>query len=859
MKQVIRLRWLFAVLWIAIAAGLFYFAPDLQELVRDKGNITVPDSYNSQQADKLLEKVSGKKSENSVSAVLVFNDKKKLDKSEKKDIKKAIDQLEENKEKLGVSDILDYTADKQIADQTVSEDGKTIIVPFNVSLKDQDIDQSRDKIEKQVKDIKVDHYLTGQQYIEQDIIINSEEGLQKTELITVGLILIILFIVFRSFVAPFIPLLTVGVSYIIAQSVVAILADTVNFPLSTFTQIFMVAVMFGIGTDYCILIINRFKEELGRHDTAKEAVLTTYRSTGKTFMFAGLAVLIGFSAIGLSTFSLYQSAVAVAVGVAVMLLAILTLVPFFLATLGKKLFWPFDKNVAHKESGLWGSMGNYAWKRPMVAVLIVVVITVPFLLFYSGAKSYNSLDEIGDNYPSVKGFNLISDSFGAGQIMPMTVVMETKDKVSKTEDYQDIEEITNELSKLKGVHSVRSATRPAGSIIDDFRLKNQAEQLADGIKQSKEGLGKIEKGLGQASDQLQQAGPSKEQQAQMEQMQQAQAAQGGGQQAQSPEAAQAAQAQAAQMQEAQQQMEQLGQLQKGLGDSAEGLGKIEKGLDQTQSYLEEISKNADPSYVYIPEDALKDKDFKQGTDMYMSDDHKVVKFEVILDYSPYSKKSMNLVEKVKESVDVTKKGTVFADSNTKIGGVSSMNHDLQQISDEDYSRTALLMIAGIFIILVILLKSLVMPLYLIGSLLLTYFTSMAIGEVIFTDIMDFSGLTWAIPFFAFVMLVALGIDYSIFLMGRFNETRTGDIRNTFLQSMKDMGTVVISAAVILGGTFAAMLPSGVLSLLQIATVVITGLFLYAFIILPLFIPVMVRLFGPFNWWPFKRQSNKDVE
>jgi RND superfamily putative drug exporter len=65
-----------------------------------------------------------------------------------------------------------------------------------------------------------------------------------------------------------------------------------------------------------------------------------------------------------------------------------------------------------------------------------------------------------------------------------------------------------------------------------------------------------------------------------------------------------------------------------------------------------------------------------------------------------------------------------------------------------------------------------------------------------------------------------------------------------------MGTVIMSAAVILGGTFAAMLPSGVLSLLQIATIVLSGLFLYALVMLPLLIPVMIRMFGEANWWPF---------
>jgi putative drug exporter of the RND superfamily len=70
-----------------------------------------------------------------------------------------------------------------------------------------------------------------------------------------------------------------------------------------------------------------------------------------------------------------------------------------------------------------------------------------------------------------------------------------------------------------------------------------------------------------------------------------------------------------------------------------------------------------------------------------------------------------------------------------------------------------------------------------------------------------------------------------------------------------MGTVIISAAIILGGTFAAMMPSGVLSLLEIATILLIGLALYSLVVLPLFVPVMVKTFGEANWWPFIK--NKD--
>src|SRR5699024_12543376 len=114
---------------------------------------------------------------------------------------------------------------------------------------------------------------------------SSEEGLKRTEVITVALIIIILFVVFKSIIAPLIPLLTVGISYLAAQGIVSILADTVNFPLSTFTQIFMVAVMFGIGTDYCILLISRFKEEMAEGESIKDTLIKSYQSAGKTVNF----------------------------------------------------------------------------------------------------------------------------------------------------------------------------------------------------------------------------------------------------------------------------------------------------------------------------------------------------------------------------------------------------------------------------------------------------------------------------------------------------------------------------------------------------------------------------------------------
>ncbi|VTR63269.1 Putative membrane protein ydgH [Actinobacillus pleuropneumoniae] len=242
----------------------------------------------------------------------------------------------------------------------------------------------------------------------------------------------------------------------------------------------------------------------------------------------------------------------------------------------------------------------------------------------------------------------------------------------------------------------------------------------------------------------------------------------------------------------------------------------------------------------------------------MSDDRKVMTLDVVLSTNPYSEEALGSVEQIQAAVDRAVKDTKLENAEVAISGITSTNNDLQSISNEDYTRTVILMLSGIFIILVVLLRSIVMPIYLIISLVITYFTAVGVTEMIFVHGFGYSGITWATPFFSFVMLIALGVDYSIFLMARFNENKAWNVQDAILHAMRNMGTVILSAVVILGGTFAAMYPSGVLSMMQIATVVLVGLVLYALLFLPFFVPVMVRIFGRANWWPFSPKEQGDA-
>lgn len=1042
MNSILKGKWIVLVLWIVAIVGLFMIAPNMGDLVREKGQVSVPDTFSSSKASEIMDEIQSQENQGDQSSVaLVFHSSKKLTAEEKTEAEKAVKKLDADKEKLGITEILSSFTDESLKDQLVSDDGKTILVSLKVSWNDREAKEVSEALYAELDDFKVDHYYTSNWMIDQDLTTSSEEGLKKTEGITVVFILAVLLIVFRSVIAPFIPLVTVGLSYLASQSIVSILVDKFDFPISNYSQIFLVAVLFGIGTDYCILLLSRFKEEMMHRESVAEAIVETYRNAGRTVFFSGVAVMVGFAAIGFSQFKLYQSASAVAVGVALLLVALFTVVPAIMVLLGTKIFWPSKGSAEHGDSKIWAIAGRFSLKRPLIALVIVAAITVPFLVTYDGTLSFNSLDEIGDDAPSIKAFNAIADSFGPGESMTTTITIKNDEEMDSIEYLGLAENISKELEKVNLVKNVRSVTRPTGEPIEDLYISKQAESLEEGLGEGKDGIDQISEGLHEAGDQLSKSGPqlsgatsgindlikgtdeiktnlgtiqtnlakiedgirqgtagSDDIKAGLE------AAKTGAEQLLAGQqqlltgykdvgtnletilasyggisgklrelsddldevndntfteledkykgitedsnyskirtaaiqaqktvpvvlsgiteinghlsdlqegvtdsyskfekamsgqpslttgleqliaAIEKQQAGLNQLADGQGQIVdnmprlvgglisindgqkqlldgfgdingQLGDLTKGLNQSADGLDQVSDGLNSATDYLSGLSKN-DQNQFYLPQEVLESDDFKGALDTYLSKDNKIMTMDVVFSANPYSNEAIDQVDDIKDTVEKATAGTKLENAEVAVGGITSTNADLRAMSNEDYSKTVLWMLVGIGIVLIFLFRSIIMPVYIIGSLILTFYTAMGINEAIYVNLLGYTGISWAVPFFGFVILVALGVDYSIFLMDRFNEYRDLSIGEAMLEAMKKMGTVIISAAVILGGTFAAMMPSGMLSLLQIASIVLVGLFLYALIILPLFIPVMVKNFGEANWWPLKRPNKE---
>lgn len=152
------------------------------------------------------------------------------------------------------------------------------------------------------------------------------------------------------------------------------------------------------------------------------------------------------------------------------------------------------------------------------------------------------------------------------------------------------------------------------------------------------------------------------------------------------------------------------------------------------------------------------------------------------------------------------------------------------------------MLIGIGVALLIITRSLTQMLTIIASLLITYLTSLQITRFLSELILRKDYLTWNTPFFALILIIALGVDYSIFLMTRYHDNILAGLKplDSIREAAGTIGSVVISAAVILGGTFAALIPSGVTTLIQVALAMIIGLCLLI-VILPITIPATVKL------------------
>jgi putative drug exporter of the RND superfamily len=183
-------------------------------------------------------------------------------------------------------------------------------------------------------------HVTGNAGVAADQSNTIQDSISRTTLITLVLVVLILMWVYRSPVTLAVPLLTIGVAFVVAQGIVALLAQA-GMKVSSLVETFMVVIIFGAGTDYCLFLISRFREEVGHSHEYKRTLWTTVAVVGAVIASSAGAVIVGFTAQGVAKFGMFRTVgPAMAVAVLVTLVAGLTLTPALMRAFGRKLFWP---------------------------------------------------------------------------------------------------------------------------------------------------------------------------------------------------------------------------------------------------------------------------------------------------------------------------------------------------------------------------------------------------------------------------------------------------------------------------------------------------------------------------------------
>jgi RND superfamily putative drug exporter len=250
--------------------------------------------------------------------------------------------------------------------------------------------------------------------------------------ITVLLVLVLLLAIYRALVIPFIPLLMVGLAYTVAQGLIYLYADSGATVSSNSTQI-IVVLLFGVGTDYGLLLISRYREELHRVEDKHEAMARALRRAGPAILASGSTVVLAMLVLLVAdTGFVHSLGPTCAIGVASVLLAGLTLLPALLAIVGRRGFWPRQGTVAYdpdhelqRRTGVWRRIGDRVLQRPAAALAITVAI------FGAGAlgllaykEDYSTNGFFKKRTEAVDGYKLIQRSFPAGALAPTTVLVQ---------------------------------------------------------------------------------------------------------------------------------------------------------------------------------------------------------------------------------------------------------------------------------------------------------------------------------------------------------------------------------------------------------------------------------------------------
>jgi RND superfamily putative drug exporter len=325
-----------------------------------------------------------------------------------------------------VSRVKDVT---EVRDQGVSADGQARQVFVGISgaafgQQATDIVKNvRDAIQKADLPRGLSTHLTGDLPAGVDSENANSKGRNSTEGYTVILILVLLLLVFRALLAPLVTLVPAGLALAVSQPIIAE-STKIGVEVSFITQILLIVLILGAGTDYGLFLVFRVREELRNGLSPKEAVVKAMSRVGESITFSAATVMAALLSLVLASFGLYKGlGPALAIGLGVMLLIALTFLPALLAILGRAVFWPSKTRQRDQKIGLWGKLADKVIQRPLTMLALGVLIFGSLALGIFGYKSAGFGNQSAPKgSDSAAGQQVIATHFPAANNQPQLLI-----------------------------------------------------------------------------------------------------------------------------------------------------------------------------------------------------------------------------------------------------------------------------------------------------------------------------------------------------------------------------------------------------------------------------------------------------
>lgn len=763
-----RARWVLG-LWVLAAVALTLIAPSLNDVGSTDTADFLPADAPSQQADQVLARLFPDDPTRE-SSIVVFARDGGLTDADAAYIGELTSTLTTGELAADFTGVQSTATSPELAAFLRAADGEAELLiasmadgPFSTSGTAA-VERLRDHLEETAPD-GLTHHVTGIGGLAADQASGVIESFDRTAIATVLLVLVVLFLIYRSAVAALIPLLTIGLAFGVSNGLVAYVAQA-GLKVNTMVGTFMVVLVFGAGTDYCLFLTSRYREELHAGDPVAATVKRTTLIIGAVIAASAATVIIGFFSMISADFGIFKTmGPAIGIAIAVTLVAGLTLTPALLRLAGTKAFWPRTLDEIRDEPEVipdrWHRLAGTIRSWPSHALLgsiIVLLIPAAGLGWYS--QSFNLVTDLPAGDDSRAGFETVEDHYPGGVISPVYLMITADGPILDGDRLAAVDRLTDALRADPGLGQVRSITQPAGEPLTPDNLG----ELTGGITDP------AALGFDENTD----LGP--------------------------------------------------------LFDALNAPG----GLRITGEIIDQY-----PGLVDL-------------LGLLLGNDGNTTRLIIALEGNPYDNTALDAFERIDDATADALAGTALTGAEISVGGPSSFYADMREISNADFRIIVAVILGAIFVVLALLLRSLVAPFYLLASVVLSYAATMGITVAVFQGLFGAEGITFWLAPFLFVILVALGADYNIFIMSRIREEADAghEIHDAVSRGLTLTGRVITSAGLILAGTFAALLIAPLPNLQQIGFGVTVGILIDTFLVRSIMVPAATMLLGRWAFWPF---------